>query len=298
MRQVSEGGANREKRRRLTAYGGGMLFLAVSLWCAFALPGYYSRWQDEQLLSSIHMEDRSLALLPAEQESVVGDKMCRIRENEGYNAVSRYDLADRASVPDALVTQVWRQLTACVLEWKDFGLLPDSFMEEYEAGSLEYVSLYRLEGTELGVYWVQLYRGDAVMDFLMDWEGECLYVASIHTPEKERDWFSGEKSLREEMQEEGTFRVREYCQADYAQLEPQSQVQSGRYGTINLFYEDARAQALRGSLIAGQIYQSGQDKIVDGFGWGFAVLLGDQRLWELVAAENIDHGMVYELISY
>lgn len=81
MRQVSRDKIKGSKKNRL-AYSCGILFLVAALLCAFYLPEYVSRWQDEQLLGQVHVEERQEVHLP-EKSNIIGEKIHRISES-GY----------------------------------------------------------------------------------------------------------------------------------------------------------------------------------------------------------------------
>lgn len=208
MRQVS----GSKKGARLAGYAAGILFLAASLLCAFFLPDMYSRWQEEQLLNWIHMDDRPVAKAPEEKEKEVAGKMLLLCDSDWFELRASYTMADMSALR---VSADWHaRLAAQVGEWIRFGLLPESFAETFASCQGRLVHLYTCEDTGLSLLWMR-YEGEdgLLLDFIMDEEGVCLYYVCCYGGDEEGGLWNG-RLLTELAAQEDAFRLREYCQAD------------------------------------------------------------------------------------
>lgn len=279
-----------------------MLFLAASLLCAFFLPDYYSRWQDEQLLHQVHVEDRQMTHLPEEKEKPVAEKIRKMTESWEFTQVARYDLAEGASAAADLEWQ--EKLDQQVGEWIRFGLLPEAFLETFESCELQKVNFYTCFGSGLNVLWMRYEKEGTFLDFVMDTDGVCLYYVAYNTAreqdsrnpsrkdqiqkrEGERDWV--EQTIADRVEGEESFLLREYCQADYVQRTGNNDsffypyIGSNDFGSVTLLYKDFSAGAITFGLDLFRIEEPARYE-------GSAILLGSGSLLELVLDANWQDG--------
>ncbi len=278
----------------------GVLFLAAALLSAFFLPDYYSRWQDEQLLNKAHVEDRQITHLPTEKDKLVAEKIRILTESERFERVGRYDLTEqRYTTADPSVK--WQEkLESQVEEWIRFGLLPEEFAELLAISKLRQMDLYTCPESGLNVLWMKYEQEHSFMDFIMDADGVCLYFVSHSIQTSAQDQNEQENrlaervrlegwehmSLAERMEQESSFQLKEYCQADYVQRAGDGDtalsqfIGEAAYGSAFLFYENFNAEAT--SFCMEAAYE-------DTFYSGYGILLGSGSLISLFLRSNVEN---------
>lgn len=319
MRQVSESGEGirrkningekngpkKEEQRRKTgawAYAAGMLFLAAALAVAFFLPEYYSSWQEGQFLNHVNVEEQQQVQLP-EAHMVIAKKMQTWMNMIDFELVQIVDVTGEAAGEQMIITKTEEALKTRVEEWVKFGLLPEAFLEEYNDGRLEEICLFdgipnETADETTAAYWIKRIgeETDWEMDFIMDADGSCLYYASfVVNPEEEKErhngrWYhDGDWEWNtwewEDMEEGGSFRAKDYCQAEYSRTD----VRWGKgLGVLELLYGDFEVYAMRCRLSVGFIMREKQT-----ISWvetakreGFAVALGGPQTWGLTREAN------------
>ncbi len=285
----------------------GILFLAAALLGAFFLPDYYSRWQDEQLLHKAHMEDRQMTHLPDEKDKPVAEKIRMLTESEYFESVGRYDLAEQKR-PLTDPSAAWQEkLGDQVEEWIRFGLLPEEFGDLFESSELKLMDLYTCQESGLNILWMRYEKGQSLLDFIMDEDGVCLYYVSYSIYQAVLDRNKEEKNLEDRIRDEGwkrmtlaeraeqesSFQLKEYCQADYVQKAGNGEPlydgsAGGNTGSVFLFYEDFSVEAASFCLQMNN-WEGPYD--------GYAILLGGSRLMEVVQISNLRSGFDMEFFT-
>ena len=282
-----EAGAKKSRICRTVAYLAGILALAAAFLGAFLLPEYYSHWQDGMLLGQVRMEDRRNLGVPEEKEHAVADKMRMLREAGVFVWVAAYKKEGGGEDTEE-AQRIVSQLMVCAEEWQRFGLLPQEILDLCRAGNLEGLSLYQATENDMGIYWIQLKADGNTMDFLMEQEGTCLFYASVVA--EETDWLAQEEPIEQALAEDGSFHIREYCQAEYAILELYYE---DYYGTIRLLYRDFHSFARRVPVVVEYLPIPKRGQVHTSTAFGFCIILDDGGVEEIVEMENQDRGALY-----